>query len=304
MFYDIYKLRFPYGVHFGERVLESTNNSFCADTLFSALCIEARKRGEEEIDKLYSIIKQGKLLISDAFPYYDKEYFLPKPFIKIQSESDSSKIKKYKNMKYVVASKWENFLEGKLELEYEIEIEKKIGTSMVKTSAAIRGNDNSMPYRIGKYMFEKKSGLYIIYGYDDDRIKDFFYDLLDGLSYSGIGGKRSSGMGRFEIYNGELPRIIQDSIQKESNRYITLSISLPTEDEMINCTEGASYMLKKRSGFVESSNYSDSYLRKKDLYMYSSGSCFSSRFQGDIYDVTSGGNHPVYRYGKPIFLGV
>ena len=27
-------------------------------------------------------------------------------------------------------------------------------------------------------------------------------------------------------------------------------------------------------------------------------------FAGDIYDVSEGGKHPVYRYAKPIFMGV
>lgn len=27
-------------------------------------------------------------------------------------------------------------------------------------------------------------------------------------------------------------------------------------------------------------------------------------FEGDIYDVTNGGSHPVYRYAKPLFMGV
>lgn len=28
------------------------------------------------------------------------------------------------------------------------------------------------------------------------------------------------------------------------------------------------------------------------------------RTGGDIYDVTNGGSHPVYRYAKPLFMGV
>lgn len=304
MFYDIYKLSFPYGVHFGERSLERTNNSFCADTLFSALCIEAVKRGDNELDSFYSMVKSGKLIISDAFPYYDKEYFMPKPYISIQSDEDSSKKKKYKKMQYVAASMWEEYISGELDPTKELELEDNLGSSTVRTSSSIRGNENSMPYRVGRYSFSDKAGLYIIYGYENEQIKDYFYDLLESLSYSGLGGKRSSGMGRFEIYNGKMPEIIDKGLVKESNKYITLSISLPGEDEIAECIEDASYMLKKRSGFVESYNYSDSYMRKKDLYMFSAGSCFATRFEGDIYDVSTGGNHPVYRYGKPLFIGV
>ena len=44
--------------------------------------------------------------------------------------------------------------------------------------------------------------------------------------------------------------------------------------------------------------------RKKDLYVFNSGSTFTEKFEGDICDVSSGGAHPVYRYAKPLWLGV
>lgn len=85
---------------------------------------------------------------------------------------------------------------------------------------------------------------------------------------------------------------------------MTLSMSLPLQDELEHALNGASYQLVKRSGFVNSENYSDVYMRKKDLYVFASGSCFFNKYQGDIYDVSSEGSHPVYRYAKPMFLEV
>ena len=46
MEYKAYKLRFLTGVHFGKGSLDDTSYAFCADTLFSALCIEALKDSE------------------------------------------------------------------------------------------------------------------------------------------------------------------------------------------------------------------------------------------------------------------
>jgi CRISPR-associated protein Csm4 len=128
--------------------------------------------------------------------------------------------------------------------------------------------------------------------------------LLESLSFSGLGGKRSSGLGRFEIYNGKLPDEIIALFEKKCDRYVSLSIGLPNEEELEACMIDASYELIKRSGFVESVSYSDTYMRKRDLFMMASGSVFSKKYAGDIYDVSSGGNHPVYKYGKPIFMGV
>ena len=85
---------------------------------------------------------------------------------------------------------------------------------------------------------------------------------------------------------------------------MSLSGALPRENELEEAMENAEYMLLKRSGFVSSSSYCDSFMRKKDLYIFASGSCFRRKFEGDVYDVSSNGTHPVYRYAKPIFIGV
>ena len=64
------------------------------------------------------------------------------------------------------------------------------------------------------------------------------------------------------------------------------------------------YLLVKRSGFIDSYTYSKEQRRKKDIYLFKSGSCFNNTYQGDIYNVSSGGSHPVYKYAKPLFMGV
>ena len=52
MKYKAYKLKFSTGVHFGKGTLEDTAYAFCADTLFSALCIEAVKDSTERLERL------------------------------------------------------------------------------------------------------------------------------------------------------------------------------------------------------------------------------------------------------------
>ncbi len=306
MEYDIFKLKFPYGIHIGDRSLENSHNSFLADTLFSALCIEAIKEGKETFERLLQYAKAGELLISDAFPFLGDELFLPKPYIRIKDNSDGTSTlkKQYKKMNYVAMSKWDEYLAGSLNPNDEIALEKKIGWYKTETHCAIRGLDETKPYRIGSYVFSDQAGLYIIYGYDNEDAKDLFYNLLDKLSFSGIGGKRSSGLGRFEIYTGKMSEDIKNRLETGNEAFISLSVSLPKDDEISDVMPDARYMLEKRSGFVESVSYSDRYMRKKDLFMFAAGSFFTKKYTGDIYDVSAGGNHPVYRYGKPIFLGV
>ena len=83
-----------------------------------------------------------------------------------------------------------------------------------------------------------------------------------------------------------------------------LSSALPKEDELEKSLDGASYLLQKRSGFVYSDIYAEEQRKKQELFVFQVGSCFTNCFDGDIYDVGNNGVHSVYRYAKPIFMGV
>ena len=55
MNYQAYKLKFQGAVHLGKNRLENGEFVFCADTLFSALCHEALKRGAGCFEPFLSI---------------------------------------------------------------------------------------------------------------------------------------------------------------------------------------------------------------------------------------------------------
>ena len=61
MNYEAYRLKFKGAVHFGSHSLESGCSSFCADTLFSALCQEALKKGGDTLQQFYAYAKSGQL---------------------------------------------------------------------------------------------------------------------------------------------------------------------------------------------------------------------------------------------------
>ena len=88
MKYYMFRLSFPYGVHFGDGNLDSSNMTFHADTLFSALFIEAVKSGEQVAQQLLENTKKGNVVLSDAFPYIGDTYYLPKPLVYIQRNED------------------------------------------------------------------------------------------------------------------------------------------------------------------------------------------------------------------------
>ena len=140
--------------------------------------------------------------------------------------------------------------------------------------------------------------------YETQEAKILMEELMESLSYIGIGGKKTSGLGKFIFRAGKTNAVLENLLKKETNRYMLLSGALPQDQELDTVLEKASYGLEKRSGFVSSENYADEQQKKNDLYLLKAGSCFETQFEGDIYDVGCGGSHPVYRYAKALFVGV
>ena len=307
MEYKIYRFAFQSAVHFGRENLDEGEYACCADTLFSALCQEALKMGDDVLQSLYHYAKDGNLLLSDLFPYMGDTYFVPKPMKRIHAQnSDGNSVlkKAYKKLKYISIELLDSYLDGTYDVFNAPNLE-KLGHFDMKTAASVRGEEKTEPYRIGTYYYEDGNGLYFILGYQETRALDLVEQLLENLSFSGIGGKRASGLGRFELFSGTVSNHFRKRLGENGKRYMTLSVSLPTDDELETVLRDASYLLRKRSGFVLSERYAPEQMRKRDLYVFQSGSCFAVRFEGDIYDVSDkGGRHPVYRYAKPMLMEV
>ena len=309
MEYKGYKLHFPIGIHIGDGSLEDSEKTFCADTLFSALCIEANKKSEDALEKLVELVRTDKLLFSDALPYIGNRLYLPKPFISIavDNQGDSSEKKAFKKLEYVPLECLMQYLNGEMNAKSEEDFFKRhFGHTVSKVSACVEENEETVPYRIGLFQFRENAGLYIIIGYEKECDIMFVEELLEGLSFEGIGGKRSSGYGRFELrpmhIEGDLLHRLQHAGQNRN--HMSLSVCLPANEELETAMQDANYILKKRSGFVVSDTYADTNLRKRDLFVFQAGSCFRNLFVGNIYDVSVQGRHPVYRYAKPMFMGV
>lgn len=303
MEYVVYKLEFTTSVHFGNGMLSDTGVTFCADTLFSALYIEAMKLGKESI--FFSEVEHGNLLFTDAFPYIGDQYYLPKPMLYVEPKErgNSSDKKKIKRMKYIPVEEVDNFLNGTMDLAASKMNE--LGYNSMQVMAAIRSErEDTLPYYVESYYFNEGNGLYIIAAYDNDEGRELLDELLESLSYTGIGGKRASGKGKFVVKIGKKAESLLRLLNRKSSRHMLLSSALPKEDELEKTLDGASYLLQKRSGFIYSDTYAEEQRKKQDLFVFQAGSCFVNCFDGDIYDVGNNGGHSVYRYAKPIFMGV
>lgn len=168
-----------------------------------------------------------------------------------------------------------------------------------------------MPYQVGLFRFAPDCGLYFICGFTEDGQDEDLEYLLDWLGATGIGGKVSSGYGKFHIVDkiylnepfDDQTEWMYHALSAEHAPYLLLSTSLPQADEMDNALEGASFQLVRRSGFMASDRV-ETPLKKKTQYALSAGSVLQNRYQGALYDVGLSDVHPVYRYSKPIFMGV
>ncbi len=303
MKFAIYKLEFTAPVHFGEGSLSDAGKTFCADTLFSALYLEALKT-EEEAELLHKA-QDGAILLSDAFPYIGEEYYVPKPMLYVEPKEMGNSVQKkmFKKLKFIPVTALRSYLSGEISAPaWDMD---DLGNESSQVMAAVHGEEVTRPYVVGSYRFAKGCGLYCILGYREDADRRLVEDLLTNLSYAGIGGKRSGGKGRFCLKRGKRSERLEQMLQNRSGEYsMLLSTALPRDEELEDALEGASYLLQKRSGFILSETYAEEQRKKKDLFTMQAGSCFRNRFEGDIYDVSEGGKHPVYRYARAMFAGM
>ena len=326
----LYKLRFPNGIHIGTafgNTLEETMIGTYSDTFFSAIYNEYMKIYDD--NELYKISETGDFLVSDLLPFKEKEdrttdFYLPKPFINIERKVIKTETtvdrKKVKAINFIPADKlneYFSFLEKGTKFP---EIDDNFGKRQLytKNKVSLNGEDTKL-YNIEVFKFNKNSGLYFIVKLpEDDKWQEIFENILESLSLTGIGGKKNSGFGQFisedpmffdgtdfDAIESESDAFINRALFTKSKKFLLLSSYSPKIEEIKKIKESDNcYQLIKRSGFVNSSLYSEQAEKRKQVYMLSSGSVLNFKPEGKILDLSLHGNHSIYRMGKPIVLGV
>ena len=286
MTYKMYMMDFQ-SAHFGSGKLDTGSLTFSADRLFSALVLEAIKA--DKLDDFLELANRKSFVLSDAFPFKG-DPFLPKPIgypspDKLPQDLDVQEMrqqaKKSKKLNYVSLSDFENFLNG-----HSLEAKVFAKSSLVTKNQPLKEGGL---FQVGTKTYEKDGKLYVIA--EQSQLFDL---LMTGLQYSGIGGKRSSGYGRFDLEIHDLP--------SDLARKLTQSFDRGVMDEDLEAAMTEShYLLSKSSGFAFSTNEASNY-RKQDLYKFKAGSTFSETFRGQIVDVRPKGfPHPVLNFAKPLF---
>lgn len=333
MRYFVFPLEFITPVHFGNAFsggnLENVTFTCSADTFFSALCNEAASVSDESVEKLINLLKKDELRISSLFPYYKQNdelcLYLPKPLLQSERAKQNAQsfaelkkltteVKRAKKMAYVRASRLGEFVEGMLSGRSFTDEEPVFAVPMTACKVNTR-NEAPLPYYVGSYVFTKQSGLYFICGAEDDAAIDLLSELVESLGYSGIGGKRSSGYGKYqladdpwELFTGECfyedDKVLLSLLtNKEANIQMCIAPVLP-QKQFISVVKQGSYKLLKRGGFIHSAEVQQN-MKRSSIYMLAEGSCFKEKILGlCLRQNIDGVGHPVYRNGVGMFLGV
>lgn len=327
MTYLLYKLKFPNGIHVGaDSSLELTSTTVSSDVFYSAFYAEYIRIFGENDRELFQLTENDEFKVSDLLPFKEKKtetfFYVPKPFVndieRKQNNDENEQVvdrKKVKKLSYIPANRLNEYFEFLKTGKNFPEIDDDFGEKELHTKNKVSriGEDTEL-YNIEVFRFNEKSGLYFIVQLPKEW-KEKFENVLESLSLAGIGGKRTSGYGQFEVRELETEDYKADIIFLNTNlkkvtttitaKYLLLSSYLPQKDEIekIKNKENG-YQLIKRSGFVNSPKYSENPQKRKQVYMISSGAVLNFKPAGRLADLKLHGNHSIYRMGKPIVIGV
>ena len=325
MNYYLYQLTFTTPVHFGEGGSLSSSKYTCeSDTLFGALCNEAELLQAGGAAELIEKAESGDFLISGLFPFFETkdtlEIYLPRPMYPVvrdekrkslsfsEMKTEATAIKKFKKIEYIRASELKAYLSGET-MSTDI---REFGASVATVKVNTRGVE-PLPYTVGGYAFNKAAGLYFIAGLTSQEDVETLSRTVISLGHTGIGGKRSSGYGKFVLNGGE-PYEIDDMYDDmraletylndaEAPIQMALSSCAPRSEE-ISIVKAGTVGLERRGGYIWSSGAHA--VRKRDnYYALKPGSCLPKRLKGQcLYFSYEGLPYTVCRNGKGLFLGV
>ncbi len=323
MLTKIYQIDFDGYVHLGNSSgaigIEGSKMTMNSDAFYSAVCIEWLKIfGSESFDEMVAATGDKRILFSDLMPFSGDEFFVPKPVFRNQvlqekSVADLSSGKHYKKMAYINVSDLKTYLKtGKV--TSRTPLEKKFVIEDLVWKNHIDENHAATPFAVSSMRFKEGNGLYFILKIDEE-FSEKMHMVIESLGMSGIGGRRSIGYGKFRLYDDpltvydgepgvyEIDRLLLNESKSKPTHFLLVSTLFPEKEDISTLKEGH-YRLIKRSGFVDSSGYSENPVKKKQVTAVASGSVLKKRIEGRILDLSNKGPHCVFRNGIGMYIGV
>ena len=338
--FEIIRFKFTTPLHIGnERSDYSSGGTLLqSDALYSAICYAWARLGKTDWIPLEEN-GHNSFTISSLFPYVDytndTSYFLPKPMLLLEGNSDESSIatsirKSLKRVQWVDIPVFEALAGGipksytqtyfdkgyqtikELPKDEQGKLIEPISNKvMPRASISRTGADDTMIYYIERYYFHENAGLYAIVAFENEEIKTKVMTALRLLEDEGIGTDRNVGHGKFNISLDKL------SIRLPENSQYGINIGMycpEGKSEWSNFSEftkgddiRAGFTLVRRGGWMSEPFNT---WRKRSVYMAKPGGVFMTEGIGvagkvvNVEPIGEGVNtgHKVWRNGRSIFL--
>ena len=277
----VFKLHFKTPLRIGEAGigLEKSSEIIHSDTLFGAIANALARLNEDVEDFIYKV-KWGELRFSSCFPFKDDTYYLPAPHLPVE-----------KKWKFLTLEDFEKAISGRIDGisdNTDVDFIKKLEIPKV---ALDRLTSNSNIYYLTAIKFYGNSGLYFM-------VKGRYKILEIALKYlqdEGIGGKKTWGLGKFELGEGEI------NIRGDGDHYLTLSLTYPQKLESM-----VYWKPLVRGGWINAERKT---MRKPKVIMASEGSIFREDDEGKVVnlnvaytDLPSVAGHDIYTNGKSFLI--
>jgi len=348
----VFRFEFETPVRFGggkgASGLDQAAMTASSDSMFAALCLEwLQLHGEASLTELVNEVKNGHLQFSSLMPWHlplsqnaEPEYYLPRPLLSGQSAAGprNTQIKKQlKQIPWIAASEMAKYLAFVRTGEGEpTAFRSAFGMEVAWDRVNTRTGGDPEPYRVVAWQFKRDynqadgaksqktlrdqpqmiSGLYWIVRSESSQLLEQIREVLESLGQSGVGGKTSSGLGKFFLCNDQLNvsrsgRALESMLDDTSAPVqMLISTAAPDSDHDLATIEQpeSRYLLVKREGFAASPAFVDpssgNALKRKSCILIKEGSCFPKRLKGQVLDLSYGGLHPVYRSGVAMHVGL
>jgi len=297
-----------------------------SDTLFGALTwavqvLDGKAAAEAWVEAFRS--QEPPVLLSSALPYREGVAFVPRPQRRLAFDFESASTEEWdpktlKRTEYIEVSLLSLWRSGwpdsppvslgealvARERGWTANGSRYLWKTALRPGVALdRRTSASQVYSVLATSYACSLALYVLA--ETERDLDGLERLLTALGRTGVGGRRTGGLGAFRCkrVNSPLPL---------TARPIGLSLSLvwPRPDElaagMLSPPEERGHRIIERRSWISSPPWSTS--RTRTVAMLGEGSYLNpalSPIVGGLADVTPGvrdRRHPVYRYGLGLFL--
>lgn len=275
---------------------------------------------------LHERVVARDLLLSDLLPWRmgvdgEMAFYVPRPVLRIAGTDEvradyaktcsrATERKKQKSMKYLRAGQMADYVTA-MRTGSPFLPAVDFGMASLRQRVNTR-EEEPLPYYVGQFDFYADAGLYLLAYVRHAEDVDFLRELLTWLGLTGIGGKRTSGFGKFHIAEDEIMLDADGVYADDAALYamlhaegapwqMTVAPVVPTAEEISHVKEGA-YRLRRAGGFITAPRHAAR--KKNSIYLVDAGSCLHTRIGGSLAELCMYAGHPVWRYGFGLYLGV